>query len=93
MGREDFVSDAAEQASTVDTGGEGSDQLVIPESSVCSGSSDSGAQEQAQDDESGDGDLKGKELRTQETTTWPGTWGCTKSCGADGGRMPTRARR
>ena len=31
MGREDPVSDAAEQASTVDTGGAGSDQLVVLE--------------------------------------------------------------
>ena len=63
MGREDSVSGAAEQASTVDTGGAGSAQLVMPQASMCSGGSDSDETEHAQDDESGDDDRKGKGVK------------------------------
>ena len=44
------VSGAAEKASTVDTRGAGSAQLVILQASMCSGSSDSDEKEHAQDD-------------------------------------------
>ena len=53
MGREDSGSGASEKASTVDTGGVGRAQLVIPQASMCAGSSDSDEREHAQDDESG----------------------------------------
>ena len=52
MGREDYGCGAAEKASTLDTGGAGSAQLVIPLASMCSGSSNSDVKEHAQDDES-----------------------------------------
>ena len=88
------VSGAAEKASTVDTGGAGSAQLVIPLASMCSGSSDSNEKEHAQEDESGDDDPKGKGVI--ESKGQGRGWGRgkrTTNSGADGGRALTRARR
>ena len=85
---------AAEKALTVDTGGVGRAQLVIPRASMCSGSSDSDEKEHAQDDESGDDDPKGKGVI--ESKGQGRGWGRgkrTNNSGADGGRAPTRARR
>ena len=94
MGREDSGSGAAEKASTVDTGGVGRAQLVIPQASMCAGSSDSDEREHAQDDESGDDDPKGNGVI--ESKGQGRGWGRgkrTNNSGADGGRAPTRARR
>ena len=93
MGRVNSVSGAVEKASTVDTGGAGSAQLVIPQASMCSGSSDRDEKrEHAQDDESGDDDAKGK--RVKESKGQGRGWGRgkrTNNSGADGGEAPTRA--
>ena len=60
MGREDPVSNAADQALDIDTGGAGSDNSVIPEAAMNSGSIDIGEKEHAQDEERGDDDRKGE---------------------------------
>ena len=88
------MSDAAEKASTEDTGDASSAQLVFPQASMCSGNSDSDEKEHAQDDASGDDEPKGKGAReSQRQGRGPGRGKRTNSSGADGGRAPTRARR
>ena len=87
------VSGAAEKAST-EEGGAGSAQLVIPQASMCSGSSDSDEKEHAQDDESGDDDPEGKGVEEfKRQGRGRGRRKCTNSSGPDGGMAPTRARR
>jgi len=91
MGREDPVSDAAEQASTVDTGGAGSDQLVVLEAAS--------AQEVVTATRKNTRRMiraemmipKGSELKNPKDSNVAGKR--TNGSGANGDRAPTRARR
>lgn len=70
--REASVLFATKKTSTGDRGGAHSDQLVIPEPAICSGSSDSDQEEHAQDDERGMMLLSGRELKNPRDTNVAG---------------------